>query len=146
MSRMITMQCFIILAITATEKHTLVFVTSRRNTYLLVEHVKDNYYARFHNPSYHSYRETQFSNLRCDLQFWQSMEREMKVKGTRSMCLLVEHVKDNYYARFHNHSYNSYRETYFSILCQDVKFWKSQWSLKLGLLRVSEYLDIHGSE
>ena len=77
MSRMITMQGFIILAITATEKHTLVFVTSGHNTYVLVEHVKDNYYARFRNPSYHSYRETQFSYLRRDLQFWQSMEREM---------------------------------------------------------------------
>ena len=22
---------------------------------MLVEHVKDNYYARFHNPSYHRY-------------------------------------------------------------------------------------------
>ena len=28
------------------------------------------------------------------------------------MFVLVEHVKDNYYARFHNHSY---RETHFSI-------------------------------
>ena len=30
----------------------------------------------------------------------------MWVKGTRSWCLLVEYVKDNYFARFHDHSYN----------------------------------------
>ena len=33
-----------------------------------------------------------------------SVEREMKVKGTGSSCLLQECVKDNYYARFHPHS------------------------------------------
>ena len=33
-----------------------------------------------------------------------SLEREMKVKGTGSRCLLEECVKDNYYARFHPHS------------------------------------------
>ena len=30
----------------------------------------------------------------------------MKVKGTGSRCLLEECVKDNYYARFHPHSYH----------------------------------------
>ena len=33
-----------------------------------------------------------------------SEEPEIKVKGTRSRCLLKECVKDNYYARFHPHS------------------------------------------
>ena len=32
------------------------------------------------------------------------VEREMKVKGTGSRCLLEECVKENYYARFHPHS------------------------------------------
>ena len=39
----------------------------------------------------------------------------MKVKGTGSWCVLVEYVKDNYYARFHDHRYHRYRERYFSI-------------------------------
>ena len=50
------------------------------------------------------------------------MEHEMMVKGIGSMCMLVEQVKDNYYARFHNPSYHSYRETHFIILCCDIKF------------------------
>ena len=33
-----------------------------------------------------------------------SVESEIKVKGTRSRCLLEDCVKDNYYARFHPHS------------------------------------------
>ena len=33
-----------------------------------------------------------------------SVEREIKVKDTRSRCLREECVKDNYYARFHPHS------------------------------------------
>ena len=33
-----------------------------------------------------------------------SVEHEIKVKGTRSRCLLEECVKDNNYARFHPHS------------------------------------------
>ena len=33
-----------------------------------------------------------------------SVEREIKVKGTRSRCLLKECVKDNYYVKFHPHS------------------------------------------
>ena len=40
----------------------------------------------------------------------------MYVKGAGSMCVLVEHVKDNYYAKFHNPSYHNYREIHFSIL------------------------------
>ena len=30
---------------------------------MLVKNVKDNYYARFHDPSYHRYRERHFSVL-----------------------------------------------------------------------------------
>ena len=30
---------------------------------MLIEYVKDNYYARFHDPSYHKYRERHFSIL-----------------------------------------------------------------------------------
>ena len=39
-----------------------------------------------------------------------SLEREMKVKGTGSRCLLEECVKDNHYARFHPHSYHCCKE------------------------------------
>ena len=35
---------------------------------VLVENVKDNYYARFHDPSYHRYRERHFSVL-LDMNF-----------------------------------------------------------------------------
>ena len=42
------MQGFIILAIIGTKE-------------VLVEYVKDNYYARFHNPSYHRYKGRHFS-------------------------------------------------------------------------------------
>ena len=38
-----------------------------------------------------------------------SVEREIKVKGTGSRCLLEVCVKGNYYARFHPHSYHCYR-------------------------------------
>ena len=31
-------------------------------------------------------------------------------KGTGSWCVLVEYVKENYYARFHDPSYHRYRE------------------------------------
>ena len=37
----------------------------------------------------------------------------MKVKGTRSRCLLEECVKDNKYAKFHLHSYHCCREMNF---------------------------------
>ena len=43
--------------------------------------------------------------------------------------MLVEYVKDNYYARFHDPSYHRYRERHFSILI-NVKFCQSQWSVK----------------
>ena len=43
--------------------------------------------------------------------------------------MLVEYVRNDYYARFHNPSYQRYRETHFSILL-DVKFGQSQWSVK----------------
>ena len=38
----------------------------------------------------------------------------MKVKGTGSRCLLEECVKDNYYARFHPHSYHCCKEMKFN--------------------------------
>ena len=44
---------------------------------VLVEHVKDNYYARFHDPSHHSYREMHLSILRRHVKLRQSMECEM---------------------------------------------------------------------
>ena len=50
-----------------------------------------------------------------------SVEREMQVKGTGSWCVLVEYVRKNYYARFHDPSYHRYRERHLSILL-DVKF------------------------
>ena len=50
-----------------------------------------------------------------------SMEREMYVKGTGSWCVLLEYVKDNYYARFHYPRNHKDRERHFSILL-DVKF------------------------
>ena len=50
-----------------------------------------------------------------------SMKREMKVKGAGSWCVLVEYVKDNYYARFNDLMYHRYRGRHFSISL-DVKF------------------------
>ena len=50
-----------------------------------------------------------------------SVEREMKVKGTRSRCLLEGCVKDNYYARFNLHSYHCCREMNF-ISRLDINF------------------------
>ena len=77
---------------------------------LLQECVKDKYNARFHLHSYHCCREMNFIS-RLDVNFLdshkiltKSVERELKVKGTRSRFLLKECVKDNYYARFHPHS------------------------------------------
>ena len=45
----------------------------------------------------------------------------MKVKGTGSRCLLEECAKDNYYARFHPHSYHCCKEMKF-IPRLDVNF------------------------
>ena len=45
-----------------------------------------------------------------------------------SWCVLVEHVKDNYYARYHDPSYHKYRNTHFGILLF-VKLLQSQWSV-----------------
>ena len=45
----------------------------------------------------------------------------MKVKGTKSRCLLQECVKDKYYARLHLHSYHCCREMNF-ISRLDVNF------------------------
>ena len=94
---------------------------------LLEECVKDNYYARFHPHSYHCSKEMKFIP-RLDINFLdrckiltQSVEREMKVKCTRSRCLLEGCVKDNYYARFHLHSYHCCREMNF-ISRLDVKY------------------------
>ena len=57
------------------------------------------------------------------------MKREMKVKGIGSWWVLIEYVKDNYYAMFHDSRYHRYRERHFSILL-DIKFCQSQWSVK----------------
>ena len=35
---------------------------------MLVEYVEENYYARFHDPSYHRYREGHFNDL-LDMKF-----------------------------------------------------------------------------
>ena len=43
--------------------------------------------------------------------------------------MLVEYVKDNNYARFHNPSYHKNNKTHFSILL-DIKFSQRQWSMK----------------
>ena len=43
--------------------------------------------------------------------------------------MLVESVKENYYAMFHDPSYHRYRDRHFSILL-DVKFRQSQWIVK----------------
>ena len=45
------------------------------------------------------------------------------------MVVLVEYVKDNYYARFHDNSYHRNKERHFSILL-NVKFCQSQWRTK----------------
>ena len=45
----------------------------------------------------------------------------MWVKGSGSWNLLVEYVKDNYYASFLDPSYHRYKERHFSILL-DLKF------------------------
>ena len=87
-------------------------VKCTRSRCLLEGCVKDNYYARFHLHSYHCCREMNFiSRLNVISQtrrkiLTKSLEREMKVKGTESRCLLEECVKDKYYARFHPHSYH----------------------------------------
>ena len=43
---------------------------------MLVEYVKDNYYARFHDPRYHRYRERHFTILLREI-LAKSMKREM---------------------------------------------------------------------
>ena len=40
------------------------------------------------------------------------MEHEIKVKGKGSWFMHEEYVKDNYYARFHTHSYHCCSEMY----------------------------------
>ena len=80
---------------------------------MLKEYVKDNYYTRFYTRSYHCCREIHFNSRRCKI-LTNSMEREIKVKGTRSWCVLEENVKEKYYARFHTHNYHRYRETHFN--------------------------------
>ena len=69
----------------------------------LVEYVKDNYYARFYDPSYHA-TEKDTLVFYSSRNLTKSMKCEMKVKGTGSRCVLVEYVKDNYYARLHDPS------------------------------------------
>ena len=51
----------------------------------------------------------------------ESVECELKVKGTGSRFLLKECVKDNYYARFHPHSEHCCKEMNF-ISRIDVNF------------------------
>ena len=51
----------------------------------------------------------------------------MKVKDTGSWCMLEKYVKDNYYARFHTHSYHCCSEMHFSSRL-DINF-DSQWSM-----------------
>ena len=51
---------------------------------MLVEYVKDNYYARFHDPSYHLRRERDLSILLSDT-LTKSMERENVCQGYRVM-------------------------------------------------------------
>ena len=87
---------------------------------MLVEYVKDNYYARFHDPSYYRYRGNSLVFTPREI-LTKSMEHGMKVKGTVSWCMLVEYVKDNKYARLYNPSYQGYRLRNFSVLL-DVKF------------------------
>ena len=58
-----------------------------------------------------------------------SMKCEMKVKCTRSWCVLVEYSKDNYYARFQYPRYHRSRERHISILL-DMKFLICQSSVK----------------
>ena len=43
------------------------------------------------------------------------LTNSMEVKGTGSWCVLVEYIKENYYARFHDPSYHRYRERLFSV-------------------------------
>ena len=102
-------------------------VKGTRSRCLLQECVKDKYYARFHLHSYHCCREMNFIS-RLDVNFLdltqnfeKSVEREIKVKGTGSRCLLEKCVKDNYYARFHLHSYHCCKEINF-ISRLDVNF------------------------
>ena len=90
-------------------------VKCTRSRRLLEGCVKDNYYARFYLHSYHCCREMNFIS-RLDVNFpdrrkilTKSLEREMKVKGTGSRCLLEVCVTGNYYARFHTPSYHCYR-------------------------------------
>ena len=55
---------------------------------MLVKYIKDNYYARFHDPNYHRYRERHFSVL-LDVKFRQSqwsMKCRLRVPG-HGVCL-----------------------------------------------------------
>ena len=67
---------------------------------MLEGYVKDNYYARFHT---HGINDAEKTKLQLN---FDSMNREIYVKGTGSRCLLEVYVKDNYYAKFHSHSYH----------------------------------------
>ena len=78
---------------------------------MLKEYVKDNYYTRFYTRSYHCCREIHFNSRQRKI-LTNSMEREIKVKGTRSWCVLEE--KEKFYAKFHTHNYHRYRETHFN--------------------------------
>ena len=76
--------------------------------------VKENYYAKFHTPSYHCCREMHFiSRLNVNFLDNVNFDEVSGVKGTSSWCVLEECVKDNYYARFHTPSYHCCREMHF---------------------------------
>ena len=51
------------------------------------------------------------------------LEREIKVKGTGSQCMLEKYVENNYYTTFDTRSYHHYRETHFKDRL-DVKSWQ----------------------
>ena len=94
---------------------------------MLEEYLKANSYARFHTCSYHSCREMH-NNSRQHKILTKSVEHEMSVKGIWSWCVLEEYVKDNYYARFHTHSY---RELHFNSRL-DVNFAKASGARNVG--------------
>ena len=44
---------------------------------------------------------TDAEKLNFNVKLTKSIDREIKVRGTGSRCVLDRYVKDNYYARFH---------------------------------------------
>ena len=56
------------------------------------------------------------AKIKLRINFGQSVESEMQVKGTRLWCMHVEYAKDNNYARFYDPSYHRYSERHLSVL------------------------------